>query len=38
MEHTEATWKGEADIVAVEHSFEDFFELQQERLLRLSGW
>jgi RNA polymerase sigma-70 factor (ECF subfamily) len=35
MEHAEATWKGVADIVAVEHSFEDFFELEQERLLRV---
>jgi RNA polymerase sigma-70 factor (ECF subfamily) len=35
MEHAEATWKGVAEVVAVEHSFEDFFELEQERLLRL---
>jgi RNA polymerase sigma-70 factor (ECF subfamily) len=35
MEHAEATWKGVADVVAVEDSFEDFFELEQERLLRL---
>jgi RNA polymerase sigma-70 factor (ECF subfamily) len=35
MEHAETTLKGVGDIVAVEHSFEDFFELEQERLLRL---
>lgn len=35
MEHAEATWGGVGDVVAVEHSFEDFFELEQERLLRL---
>ena len=35
MEHAGTTWKGVADAVAVEHSFEDFFELEQERLLRL---
>jgi len=35
MEHAEATWEGVADVVAVEHSFEDFFELEQERLLRV---
>jgi DNA-directed RNA polymerase specialized sigma24 family protein len=35
MEHAEATWKGVAEVVAVEHSFEDFVELEQERLLRL---
>ena len=35
MEHAEATWKGVGDVVVVEHSFEDFFELEQERLLRL---
>jgi RNA polymerase sigma-70 factor, ECF subfamily len=35
MERAVATWKGVADDVAVEHSFEDFFELEQERLLRL---
>lgn len=35
MEHAEATWKSAAEAVAVEHSFEDFFELEQERVLRL---
>ena len=35
MEHAETTLKGVGGIVAVEHSFEDFFELEQERLLRL---
>ena len=35
MEHAEATFKAVCDVVAVEHSFEDFFELEQERLLRL---
>ena len=35
MEHAETTWRGVAGIVAVENSFEDFFELEQERLLRL---
>jgi len=35
MERAEATWKGVGDLMAVEHSFEDFFELEQERLLRL---
>ena len=35
MEHAETTWKGAADAVPVDHSFEDFFELEQERLLRL---
>jgi RNA polymerase sigma-70 factor (ECF subfamily) len=35
MEHSEATWGGVGDVVAVEHSFDDFFELEQERLLRL---
>lgn len=35
MEQTEATWKGAGHGVAVEQSFEDFFELEQERLLRL---
>jgi len=34
MEHAGATWKGVA-AVATEHSFEDFFELEQERLLRV---
>jgi RNA polymerase sigma-70 factor (ECF subfamily) len=35
MEQTEATWKGAGRSAAVEHSFEDFFYLEQERLLRL---
>ena len=35
MEHAETTWKGAADAVPVDHSFEDFFELEQEGLLRL---
>lgn len=35
MERAEATWKGVAGAMAVERSFEDFFELEQERLLRL---
>jgi len=35
MEQTEAAWKGAGHAVAVEHSFEDFFELEQERLLRV---
>ena len=35
MEHAEATWSGAGDGIAVQHSFEDFFELEQERLLRL---
>lgn len=35
MEHAEAMWQGVDRVVAVEHSFEDFFELEQERLLRL---
>jgi RNA polymerase sigma-70 factor (ECF subfamily) len=35
MEHAEATWKGVADVVAVEQAFEDYFELEQVRLLRL---
>lgn len=35
MEHAEMTWKGVEEVVAVEHSFEDFFEQEQERLLRL---
>ena len=34
MEQAGATWEG-AVVVATEHSFEDFFELEQERLLRL---
>ena len=28
-------FKGVADVVVVEHSFKDFFELEQDRLLRL---
>ena len=35
MEHAEATWKGAEEAVAVESSFEDFFEQEQERLLRV---
>ena len=35
MEHMEVTWKGVDDAVAVEHSFEEFFEHEQERLLRV---
>ena len=37
MERAEAMLNGEgADgVLAVEHSFEDFFELEQERLLRV---
>ena len=35
MEDAEVTWKGVAEVVAVERSFEDFFEQEQERLLRL---
>ena len=35
MEHAEATWSGAGDVVAVQDSFEAFFELEQERLLRL---
>ena len=35
MEYAEATWKGVADVVGSEPSFEDFFELEQERLLRV---
>ena len=35
MEHTEMTWNGVDDAVAVEHSFEEFFEHEQERLLRV---
>jgi RNA polymerase sigma-70 factor (ECF subfamily) len=35
MEHAEATWKGVADVAGSEPSFEDFFELEQERLLRV---
>jgi RNA polymerase sigma-70 factor, ECF subfamily len=35
MERAEATWQGGGELMAVEHAFEDFFELEQERLLRL---
>ena len=35
MERAGAMWKGAADVMALEHAFEDFFELEQERLLRL---
>ena len=35
MERSEAMWEGVGDVVAVELSFEDFFEREQERLLRL---
>ena len=35
MERAEPTWEGAAGAVAVEHTFEDFFELEQERVLRL---
>jgi RNA polymerase sigma-70 factor, ECF subfamily len=35
MEHAQATWKGVADVVAVKGTFEDFFEDEQERLLRV---
>ena len=35
MEHAEATWSGAGDGIAVQESFEAFFELEQERLLRL---
>ena len=35
MEHAEATWSGAGDGIAVQDSFETFFELEQERLLRL---
>jgi RNA polymerase sigma-70 factor (ECF subfamily) len=35
MDHAEVTWKGVQEGVAVEHPFEDFFEQEQERLLRL---
>jgi RNA polymerase sigma-70 factor, ECF subfamily len=35
MEHPEVTWNGVSDIVAAERSFEDFFEEEQEHLLRL---
>jgi RNA polymerase sigma-70 factor (ECF subfamily) len=35
MEHSEATWTGVAEVVSSGPSFEDFFELEQERLLRV---
>jgi RNA polymerase sigma-70 factor (ECF subfamily) len=35
MEQVEAAWEGAAEVVAVERPFEEFFELEQERLLRL---
>jgi RNA polymerase sigma-70 factor, ECF subfamily len=35
MERTEATWNGLDHEMAVDASFEDFFELEQERVLRL---
>ena len=35
MEQAEATWKGAVDAAPVEHSFEEFFELEQDRLLRV---
>jgi RNA polymerase sigma-70 factor, ECF subfamily len=35
MEQVEATWEGAAEVVAVERPFEEFFELEQERLLRM---
>ena len=35
MEQTDATWRGAAHAVAVDASFEEFFELEQARLLRL---
>jgi RNA polymerase sigma-70 factor (ECF subfamily) len=35
MEDAEVTWKGVEQIVAIEHLFEDFFEQEQERLLRV---
>jgi RNA polymerase sigma-70 factor, ECF subfamily len=35
MEHVQATWEGAAEVEAVERPFEEFFELEQERLLRL---
>jgi len=28
MEHAEAPWKGVAEAMAVEHTFQDFFELE----------
>ena len=35
MERTEATWRDAGHAVAVDASFEEFFELEQARLLRL---
>jgi RNA polymerase sigma-70 factor, ECF subfamily len=35
MGRSEATWQRDGDPMAAEHSLEDFFELEQERLLRL---
>ena len=35
MEHLRTTWEEAAGVVAVPRPFEDFFELEQERLLRL---
>ncbi|HYZ14366.1 MAG TPA: hypothetical protein VFA08_12295 [Actinomycetota bacterium] len=35
MEHAEARWSRAGDAVAVQDSFEAFFELEQERLLRM---
>jgi RNA polymerase sigma-70 factor (ECF subfamily) len=35
MGQTESAWEGVDGVMAVERSFEEFFELEQERLLRL---
>ena len=35
MEHAEVTWEGLEEGVAVEQPFEDFFEEEQDRLLRV---
>ena len=35
MEHAEVTWEGLEESVAVEQPFEDFFEREQDRLLRV---
>ena len=35
MEHADVTWKGVEEGVAVEQPFEDFFEQEQGRLLRV---
>jgi RNA polymerase sigma-70 factor, ECF subfamily len=35
MEHAEVTWEGVEEGVAVEQPFEDFFEQEQDRLLRV---